>query len=154
LANYLMRATTMATRRFARTGPRPGTGRPGPRPEMWVSGTDPVEHKKYRVFIQQKNQAQWREEGWDISFAAWKDIWDQSGMWENRGRERGDYCMTRSDWSLPWTVDNAQIITRQEHARLQGDAVSSGWRSLAQKRYRQKNNLPATPVYHGKKKTK
>jgi hypothetical protein len=112
---------------------------------MWVTGTDPIEHKKYRVYIQQKNQAQWREEGWDISFESWKQLWEDSGMWESRGRERGDYCMTRRDWSTPWTRANAQIITRQEHAKLQGDAVAQGWRSLAQKRNRARLGLPAIP---------
>ena len=151
MANYLNRGTIMPASRFGRTGPRPGTGRPGPRPEMWVTGTDPVEHKKYRVYIQQKNQAQWRQEGWDISFEAWKHLWDKSGVWESRGRERGDYCMTRRDWSTPWTLNNVQIITRQEHAKLQGDAVALGWRSIAQKRNRARLGLPAQPQI-GKKK--
>jgi hypothetical protein len=104
-----------------------------------------VEHKKYRVYIQQKNQAQWREEGWSITFAEWKQLWESSGHWESRGRERGDYCMTRQDWSRPWTVSNAQIITRQAHAKLQGDAVAAGWRSLAQKKNRARLGLPKQP---------
>ena len=113
----------------------------GSRPQTWKTGPDPVEHKKYRVYIQQRNQAQWREEGWTISYEAWKDLWAESGQWDNRGRERGCYCMTRTDWSLPWTLDNVVIVTREQHARLQGDAVSQGWRSIAQKRYRQRKGL-------------
>lgn len=113
----------------------------GARPGAWVSGPDPVEHKKYRVFIQQRNQAQWRSEGWTISFAEWKRMWAESGQWANRGREKGCYCMTRLDWSLPWTVDNTRIVTREEHAKLQGQAVAAGWRSIAQKRYRIKKGL-------------
>lgn len=116
--------------------PRPHTR--GPRPGAWITGPDPEEHKRYRTFIQQRNQAQYREEGWDISFEAWKQLWAESGQWDLRGRERGHYCMTRRDWSRPWTVSNAQIITRQEHARLQGDAVAQGWRSVAQKKRRTK----------------
>jgi hypothetical protein len=112
---------------------------------MWVTGTDPEEHHRYRVFVQQRNQAQWREEGWSITFEVWKDLWAKSGVWLNRGRERGDYCMTRIDWSLPWSLDNVQIITRQEHARLQGAAVALGWRSIAQKRRRSQLGLPAQP---------
>lgn len=116
--------------------PRPHTC--GPRPGAWITGPDPEEHKRYRTFIQQRNQAQYREEGWDISFEAWKQLWAESGQWDLRGRERGHYCMTRRDWSIPWTVSNAQIITRQEHAKLQGDAVAQGWRSVAQKKKRTK----------------
>ena len=72
-------------------------------------------------------------------------MWAESGQWENRGREKGCYCMTRQDWSTPWTVENAQIVTREQHARMQGDAVAAGWRSPAQKRYRARKNLPAQP---------
>jgi hypothetical protein len=49
--------------------------------------------------------------------------------------------MTRKDWSLPWTVNNVQIVTREEHAKMQGDAVATGWRSIAQKRNRIKKGL-------------
>jgi hypothetical protein len=116
--------------------PRPHTC--GPRPNSWKAGPDPVEHKRYQVWIQQKNQAQYRDEGWDISFAEWKQLWDQSGHWADRGRVKGTWCMTRRDWSLPWTVDNAMVITREEHARMQGQAIAAGWRSIAQKKRRTK----------------
>lgn len=110
--------------------PRPNSR--GPRPQVWVTGPDPVVHKKYRVFIQQRNQANYRGEGWTIPFEAWCDLWQEK--WDLRGREVGDYCMTRKDWSLPWTVENAQIVTRQEHTRQQGLARNQGWRSIARKR--------------------
>lgn len=110
--------------------PNPAKGRL--RPHIWVTGPDPVIHKKYRVWIQQKNQAQWRGEGWTISFEKWCEIW--ADHWHLRGRETGDYCMSRLDWSLPWTADNVAIITRHEHAKMQGQARASGWRSIARKR--------------------
>jgi hypothetical protein len=44
--------------------------------------------------------------------------------------------MSRRDWSLPWTEDNAAVITREAHAKLQGDARAAGWLSIAQKRRR------------------
>jgi hypothetical protein len=49
--------------------------------------------------------------------------------------------MTRQDWSLAWTPENVQIITRGEHAKLQGQAVAAGWRSMAQKKRRIKLGL-------------
>jgi hypothetical protein len=113
----------------------------GPRPHVWKAGPDPVEHKKYKVFIQQKNQAQFRDEGWLVTFEEWKQFWDQSGQWENRGRERGTYCMTRQDWSTPWTVKNIVIVPREVHAKMQADAVAGGWRSLAQKKKRTRLGL-------------
>lgn len=112
--------------------PRPQSR--GPRPQIWLTGPDPVLHKKYLTWLQQRNQAQWRDEGWHIDFEAWCALWAE--RWDQRGRQRGDYCMTRIDWSLPWTLDNVHVITRSEHAKAQGDARASGWCSIAQKRKR------------------
>jgi hypothetical protein len=102
------------------------------RPHLWVTGPDPVLHKKYLVWLQQRNQALWREEGWHIEFADWCKLW--ADLWHARGRARGDYCMTRLDWGLPWTLDNVHVITRSEHARIQGNARAAGWCSIARKR--------------------
>lgn len=96
-------------------------------------------HQQWKVWGQQKNQAQWRGEQWDLSFDDWRELWGD--LWHNRGRERGDYCMTRRDWSTPWTRDNAVVITRIEHAKMQGAAMSAGWRSVAQKKKRTRLGL-------------
>ena len=100
-----------------------------------------MRHRQYLTWLQQRNQAQWREEGWSIDFDAWRDLWEASGQWLNRGRERGCYCMTRIDWSLPWSLNNVAIVTREQHARMQGEAVAAGWRSIAQKRRRTRLGL-------------
>jgi len=112
--------------------PRPNSR--GLRPHLWRVGPDPDLHAKYRVWLQQRNQALWRDEGWEISFADWVKLWGD--LWLLRGRTRGTYCMTRVDWSLPWTLDNVRIATREEHAKMQGDARAAGWCSIAQKRRR------------------
>jgi hypothetical protein len=85
----------------------------GPRPHRWVTGTDPVEHKKYRAYIQHRNQSNYREEPWDITFEQYKQIWAE--RWDQRGRDKASYCMTRRDYNLPWTLDNVMIVTRREH---------------------------------------
>ena len=134
-----MAHNTNKGRRLSSYGiPRPHTR--GPRPQVWRTGPDPVLHKKYLTWLQQRNQAQWRDEGWTIDFDVWCGLWAEH--WESRGRQRGDYCMTRKDWSLPWTVDNVQVITRSEHAKAQGDARASGWCSVAQKRRRGRKPKP------------
>lgn len=93
----------------------------GPRPQVWVSGPDPEEHIKYRAWIQQRNQAQWRGEIWRLTFDQWKQLWGE--QWPLRGRTQGTYCLTRRDYSLPWDTDNAQIVSRREHnQRQQGQA--------------------------------
>jgi hypothetical protein len=117
--------------------PRPQSR--GPRPHAWITGPDPEEHKRYRTYIQQRNQAQWRGETWNLQYAEWKQLWADSGQWFNRGRERGCYCMTRRDWEQPWDCHNAQVITREEHARMQGAAQAAGWASPARKRSKLKS---------------
>jgi hypothetical protein len=107
---------------------------------MWVTGPDPVVHKKYQAWLQQRNQAQWRGETWNLTFVEWQTLWGEN--WPNRGRERGCYCMTRRNHDLPWDTVNAQVITREEHARQQSDMTARGVRSPRQTRRRQILGLP------------
>lgn len=124
----------------------------GPRPHAWVTGPDPEEHKRYRTFIQQKNQAQWRGETWSIDFETWKRLWAESGQWYNRGRQRDCYCMTRRDHTEPWSVDNVMIITREQHSRMQSALSHSGYSSPAQQRRRARLGLPTTRQKTGRKR--
>lgn len=82
-------------------------------PHKWVSGPDPVLHKKYRVWVQQRNQANFRGEGWTFTFEDWVDFWGDN--FDQRGKEKSSLCMTRKDNSQPWHKDNVKIITRDEH---------------------------------------
>jgi hypothetical protein len=132
-----MRNTNKGRRLKSFGVPRPETRKP--RPHVWKVGPDPVEHKKYLVWLQQRNQANYREEGWELDFELWKELWGDH--WLLRGRQRGTWCMSRRDWSLPWTRENTVVITREEHARLQGQAVRNGWRSIAQKKNRIRRGL-------------
>jgi hypothetical protein len=116
---------------------------------VWITGPDPVEHQKYRVWIQQKNQAQFREEGWHISFEEWKLFWKDH--WHLRGREKGCYCMSRKDWSTPWTVDNVAVVTREAHAKLQAQARNAGWCSIAHKKQKARKGLPTAYKRPGRK---
>jgi hypothetical protein len=56
--------------------------------------------------------------------------------------------MSRLDWSLPWTLDNVAIITREAHARLQGDARAAGWSSTAQRRARARRGQQKLELDH------
>jgi hypothetical protein len=63
--------------------------------------------------VQQRNQAQWRGEGWDFAFEDWLVLWGD--LWQHRGRGADQYCMTREDKEKPWTKDNCLVITREQH---------------------------------------
>jgi hypothetical protein len=86
-------------------------------PATWKSGPDLEAHDQYYCFMQQRNQARWRKEGWldDLDFFTWKKVWDDSGEYANRGRGPENYCMTRIDRTLPWSKDNVQVINRLDH---------------------------------------
>ena len=104
------------------------------RPHLWKTGPDPLLRRRYYQWMQQRNQAQWRGETWNISFEAWQLLWQD--LWDLRGRTRSSLCMSRQDWELPWTTDNVIIVTREVHARAQGLARAAGWCSLAQRTQR------------------
>lgn len=104
-------------------------------PSLWVTGPDPETHRRYRQFIQQRNQAQWRGETWLLTFAEWLAIWGD--QYHRRGRERDCICMSRCDWDGPWSVSNTELITREDHARRQADHRAAGWSSVARQRQRE-----------------
>lgn len=89
----------------------------GPQPQVWVSGPDPLRHLQYRAFIQQRNQARWRGEIWYLTFEQWLDLWQD--QYHLRGRSVTSRCLTRRDYQQPWSVDNAEVVSRQEHNRRQ-----------------------------------
>lgn len=82
----------------------------GEYPNIWKSGPDPVRHKQYLVWLQQKNQAQYRKEPWALTFEQWLDMWKDK--WEQRGRGPNQYCMTRLDMSKPWDTENTVVMER------------------------------------------
>lgn len=99
-----------------RTGPRPHTC--GPRPYAWKTGPDPELHRKYRAFIQQKNQAQFRGETWSLTFEQWCQAWGTE--YHRRGRGSQDLCLTRWDLDGDWTVENTILLERGLHMRRCG----------------------------------
>lgn len=93
--------------------PRVYKGRRGIRPQVWITGPDPVLHEKYHPWQMAKAQANFRNEDWDLSFKEYCDLWE--GHWENRGRAPENVCMTRNDPDGAWDYKNVEIITRKEH---------------------------------------
>lgn len=91
-----------------------------PRPHVWIIGPDEQKHKMYHPWQMSKAQAIFRDEGWDLSFEEYYELWKND--WDNRGRKSENMCMTRIDASKPWTIKNVEIVMRLEHLRRQNAA--------------------------------
>ena len=87
------------------------------RPHVWLCGPDEYRHQMYTPFLKAKAQANYRQEGWSMTFDDFFDLWN--GKWERRGRKPDDLCLTRIDVEKPWTRDNVYIIERLEHLKMQ-----------------------------------
>lgn len=66
---------------------------------------------KYRA---KRGHAKLNNIDWDLSLSDWWKIWQDSGKWDSKGLSKGGYVMTRKDTSLPYTKDNATIMTLSE----------------------------------------
>lgn len=82
-------------------------------PDKWLSGSDVYKHSMYMPWLRAKAQANFRNEGWHLSFEEFYTLWEKD--WNNRGRQPENMCMTRMDYQGEWTVANTAIITRKEH---------------------------------------
>jgi hypothetical protein len=87
----------------------------GLRPHVWKSGPDATAHDSYCAWLQCRNQANYRKEGWCLTFDEWQAHW--AGMWHRRGRSSQELCITRLDCSRPWSTENVIIITRRQNAQ-------------------------------------
>jgi hypothetical protein len=110
----------------------------GSRPHTWKV-KDPESHRKYLPWLKAKSQSDYRvrqgleEGGWCLSFNEFETLWGD--LWDLRGKESSDYCMTREDPQRPWSSTNCLIITRKES--LQRSRVYSeqmGLRKIRRKR--------------------
>jgi hypothetical protein len=89
-----------------------------PRPHVWLCGEDPYKHSMYIPWLKAKAQANYRDEGWDLSFDNFYELWREN--WHQRGREADDVVMTREDVQGPWDKKNTILMTRKEHLQRQG----------------------------------
>lgn len=52
-----------------------------------------------------------------ISFEDWLDLWISSGHWEQRGRNKGQYCMSRVGDIGPYQVGNVFIQSNSQNSK-------------------------------------
>lgn len=86
-----------------------------PRPHLWKSGPDPLDHEQYYAWLKHKSQAAYRRELHELSFADWQAIWNVDDLWTQRGNRSCSVVLTRHDKTLPWNVSNCYVKNRQEH---------------------------------------
>jgi hypothetical protein len=67
-------------------------------------------HHPLRKFNQQRVNARRRGLGWGLTFKQWWGIWQESGLWDKRGKGQG-YCMARHGDSDGYTPENVYICT-------------------------------------------
>jgi hypothetical protein len=60
----------------------------------------------------------------DMSFDEWYGWWEATGHWNDRGRGRNQYCMSRIDKSLPYNTGNVECILNPTKDRK--DAIRKG----------------------------
>jgi DNA-binding CsgD family transcriptional regulator len=70
-----------------------------------------------RKYASQRNGAFKRNIAWELTFAQWWKIWQQSGHWDQRGHGANRYCMCRLGDVGPYAVDNVYIATNSENIR-------------------------------------
>lgn len=69
------------------------------------------------AFKQQKRNAEARGITWDLSLAQWWDVWQTSGKWEQRGRGKGAYVMSRIQDAGGYEFGNVHVQLAEENSR-------------------------------------
>lgn len=85
---------------------------------------DTFRQQRHRPYIVSQCQARYLNESWLMTFEEFCTLWTESA-WRLRGRGATDLVMVRRDYSSPWTLANAELVTRTEALRRQGRRKTS-----------------------------
>ncbi len=66
-------------------------------------------------FTQARLHARERGIGWDYTYDDWRNDWDQSGHWLERGPGPNQFCMSRRNDRGPYRRGNTEIVTNQQN---------------------------------------
>ena len=86
---------------------------PGPRPDLWAVGPDPLRHAKHIAWARSRAQAHFRGETWNLTFEEYEQFWGD--QWHRRSRQRGGLMLMRKDWHEPWSVANCFLGDRDNY---------------------------------------
>lgn len=85
-----------------------------PRPNTWITGPDELTHEMFYAWHKHRSQARYRKEDYDLTFDQWLILWSNPEQWNNRGRQKTCWCLTRKDVAKSWSIDNCEVITRYD----------------------------------------
>jgi hypothetical protein len=67
-----------------------------------------------RAYLQQRHHALWRGIPWALTFPQWVALWKATGHFDQRGRAKDSYVMTRWDFAQGFHIGNVCICTMSE----------------------------------------
>ena len=83
--------------------------------------------KMYRQFYAQRwNAENKRNIEWKLSFDEWKQLWLESGRYDQRGIYQGQYQMCRYNDKGPYSIDNVRIDTTESNLTERKGKVENG----------------------------
>lgn len=85
---------------------------------MQINGGQPLSRHNSPVgqFAQQRKSAKQRRIPWRLTLPQWWAVWQESGKWDQRGRGKGKYCMSRKGDLGAYEVGNVEIVTHSENS--------------------------------------
>jgi hypothetical protein len=69
-------------------------------------------HDQHWAYLRKKAQAKFRGEAWTLTIDEWFKLWDDSGLWHNRGRHPHASAVFLQDPEGGWHIDNVEICDR------------------------------------------
>ena len=101
-------------------------------------------HRYKQAFYQHKADASNRRIEWLLTFDDWLKVWQDSGLLDQRGSRKGQYCVARFGDTGPYAVWNVKII-------LHSDNVSEGQKGKAKsEETKQKMRKPKSAQHRAK----
>jgi hypothetical protein len=89
-----------------------------------------INHAEKHKYHCHKGKAKQRGIPFELTFDEWWDIWQESGKWEQRGRHKDQYCMSRVNDCGGYEFGNVFI---QCHADNVKDAQKGRIKSLTER---------------------
>jgi len=84
----------------------------GPRPDRWITGTNPVHRRLRRRWLLAKNQARFWHQDWRLDWEPYRDLWLAGRRYLRMGTGAHSLNLIRTDGDGAWELANVRIISR------------------------------------------